>query len=333
MSSDRRSRPGGPPRRRPAEDEYEEPRQPRRDPRRRTAYVPRQGAPRPTRPPEQPSPGEARRRRGPDSRRQRSQQPQHRSRREEPEYPAEDPQDTYEAYPESHEVDDDHVIDDERVTAPPPRQRRRSQRGYRSDPGQQRGHDRYEDAYPDPRYEPEYDDEYDDYDEGYEDSFIDEDDWYEEEAAAGAYSPPRQRSPRQSRAAPRPSFRISRPNLPRPAMPSRIKQAALVQDRSALALIGVLLLSTAATALLVMNRVDGLAPGFATHVSASGIPEQFRSETALWRLPLMAGALFLMNLVLAWFFGQYSRFSARFLLGTSLIVHALIWVALLRLAF
>jgi hypothetical protein len=115
-------------------------------------------------------------------------------------------------------------------------------------------------------------------------------------------------------------------------MPARIKQAALVQDHSALALIGVLLLSVAAMALLVMNRVDALAPGFATHISASGIPEQFRSETALWRLPLMAGALSLMNAVLAWFFAQYSRFSARFLLGASLIVHALIWVALLRLA-
>jgi hypothetical protein len=333
MSSDRRSRPSGGPRRRPAEDEHQELRQPRRDPRRRTAYVPRQGAPRPNRTTEQAPTGDRRRRRGPGSPQQRQPQPQHRSMRDEPHYILDDDHDAYEEYPESLGVDDDHVIDDERLPVSPTRQQRPERRGYRPVPRQQRADDQYGDAYADPRSDPQYSEEYEDYEERYEDSFIDEDDWYEEEAAAGAYSPPRQRAPRQSRSGARAPIRVSRPNIPRPAMPSKIKEAALVQDHGALALTGVLLLSAAAMAFLVMNRVDTLAPGFATHVSASGVPEQFRSEAALWRLPLMAGALFLMNLVISWVLAHHSRFSARFLLGASLIVHVLIWVALLRIVF
>ncbi|MDQ4045123.1 MAG: hypothetical protein M3173_06720, partial [Chloroflexota bacterium] len=295
MSSDRRPRPGAPPRRRPAEDELEEPRQPRRDPRRRTAYVPTQDAPQPRRSPRrQESPPSGRRAASP---RYRPQQPPYRAPRAEADYIYED--DDFDAYDET-DIVDDRVIEDERGYAPPPRQRRASRA-----PARRRA---ARDTYADPRHETEYlDDEYD-YDEGYEDSFIDEDDWYEEEAAAGAYSPPRQRSPRQRRP-------MSRPNLPRPVMPARIKQAALVQDQTALILIGALLVSVAAMAALTFNRVDSLAPGFATHISASGVLEDFRSETALWQLPLMAAALLLMNAVLAWALAGYSRFSSRFLLG------------------
>lgn len=98
-------------------------------------------------------------------------------------------------------------------------------------------------------------------------------------------------------------------------------------------MLGTLLLGTLAMALLTMNRVDSLAPGFATRITASGMPEDVRSEQALWELPLMAGALLLMNLVAAWFLAAYSTFSARFLLATSLLVQLVIWVALIRIAF
>lgn len=116
-------------------------------------------------------------------------------------------------------------------------------------------------------------------------------------------------------------------------VPARVRDAALVQDRRALYLIGGLLLSVLAMSLLTMSRVDELAPGFATHISASGVRENIRTETALWQLPLMAGALLLMNIVVAWFLAAYSVFSARFMLLTSVIVQVLIWVALIRIAF
>jgi hypothetical protein len=177
-------------------------------------------------------------------------------------------------------------------------------------------------------YEDEYADE--DYDH-FDDGFIDEDDWYEEEAAAGAYRP-RQRSARGA-ARSLPSVSMPRVTLPRPSVPVTVREAAIVQDQHSLALIGGLALSVIAMAILTMNRVDSLAPGFATHISASGLPQDVRTETALWQLPLMAGALLVMNSVIAWFLAPHSRFSARFLLTASVIVQVVIWVALIRIAY
>ena len=326
MSSDRRSRPGTPPRRR-ADDVYDDAPESRRDPRRRTDYVPRQEPSAPRRTTSRPAAPADDRRRAPA--RQRPQQPPYRTRQPEPDLLYGDEElngfDYYDA--------DDQVIEDEPLYEPAPRQRRPSRGGER-EPRQRAPRDAYADSYEAPRTRGgQLYDEYE-YDEGYEDSFIDEEDWYEEEAAAGAYSPRRARAPRQARSLPRPAISMpKRPNIPRPVMPSRVKEAALVQDQPALILFGTLLLSAVAMALLTMNRVDSLAPGFATHISASGIREAFRSETALWQLPLMAGALLLMNAVLAWVLAQYSRFSARFVLGTSIIVHVLLWVAFFRIAF
>lgn len=116
-------------------------------------------------------------------------------------------------------------------------------------------------------------------------------------------------------------------------MPVRVKEAALIQDHRALMLVGVLLVSVVAMVMVTMNRLDELAPGFATHISASGLAESVRSEKALWQLPLMAGALLLMNVVAAWFFAVHSAFSARFLLATSFLVQLVVWVALIRIAF
>jgi len=121
--------------------------------------------------------------------------------------------------------------------------------------------------------------------------------------------------------------------LPRPTVPNAVREAALAQDRESLSLIGVLVLSLIGMALVTMTRVDTLAPGFATHISASGVREAFRSETALWQLPLMAGAMLVMNVVLAWFLAAWSTFSARFVLIASILVQVVIWVALLRLAY
>lgn len=323
MSSDRRSRASGRPRQRPADRERATPSQERRDPRRRTAYVPRRKSSRAATS-EQPDAGPPQRRR-PDPPRYRTQQPPYRA-------PREEPVDDYDFI----DVDeaDDRVIENDRDYAPP---RSRSNRRPQAAPRSRQPEPVYEDDYYDDTpygADPYADDEFDDYSDGYDDSFIDEDDWYEEEAAAGGYRPRGRTTRRRSAPSlPRPSISISRPNVPRPVVPVRIKEAALVNDRSALILLGALLLSTLAMALLTMNRVDSLAPGFATHVTASGIQEEFRSEEALWRLPLMAGALLLMNAVAAWVLANYSTFSSRFLLATSLLVQLVIWVALIRIAF
>ncbi len=321
MSSDRRSRPVNR-RRRQTEDDIEQERpSQRRDPRRRTSYVPRQGSGRSSRPAQDEYDESQPERRAPATQRYRPQQPPYRSTRREQaeEYDYLDA--TY---------DDDRLISDDRARARPTRRAAEQPAGRTrrkpSRPQQDLYAEEYDDAYGD-----EYAEEYDDA--GYDDSFIDEDDWYEEEAAAGAYRPRQRAARRGAPAIPRPSISISRPNIPRPVVPARVREAAIVQDRGAMLMLGVLVLSAIVMALITMNRVDSLAPGFATHITASGLRDDVRSETALWQLPLMAGALLVMNLVAAWFLATWSAFTARFVLISSLVVQVLIWVALIRLAF
>jgi hypothetical protein len=320
MSSDRRSRPVNRPRRRPPEEEFAPERSPARDPRRRTPYVPRQDTARTAQPSQRMYRDDVDE--PPARTRHRPQQPPYRASREEP----------LETYDDLEEIDeyfdsdeyDDRVIADDRSYAPGRTRSddRASQRRYAARPSSRASETEL------------YSDEYaDDYDDHFDDGFIDEDDWYEEEAAAGAYRPRQRASRGGARSMPRPNVTLPRPNLPRPSVPIALREAALVQDRNSLIIIGGLVLSVVAMALLTMNRVDTLAPGFATHVSASGIPEDVRSESALWQLPLMAGALLLMNTVIAWFIAPHSRFPAQFLLITSAIVQVLIWVAVIRIAF
>ena len=166
-----------------------------------------------------------------------------------------------------------------------------------------------------PAYDPytqnqygEYDNEYDDVYGEYEDDFTE-------------YDEPRRPTRPQ----------ISMPPISRPSLPPAIRNAALVNDASALGFIGTGIASLVAMAILVANRVDELAPGFATHVSASGVLEDVKSETALWNLPLMATMLTLMTLVMAWFIAPIDRFASRFVLGAGLLVQFVTWVALIRI--
>lgn len=160
---------------------------------------------------------------------------------------------------------------------------------------------------PKPVYEPEEDN----------DPYIEYDDDFSE------YDAPR----RQAR--PRPP--VSMPTIKRPTMPSAIANAELVSDVPALGLIGAGIVSLVAMSIVVGNQASSLAPEFATHVSASGLLEDYRTESALWRLPVLSLAFTLMNLVIAWFTAPIDRFASRFVLAAALIVQAIAWVAVIRI--
>lgn len=321
MASDRRSRDGDRLRRRrlPSDrtgrDQADAQQEPLRSQsqRRRTSYVPRKGSGQPRRfasdDPEFNDPPDARTARC-------AQQPQYRE-----EAPQLDQYDYYE------EPDDDRAFTSSAV---PPSRRERG----RPAPASRRSRDHYpEDDQYRLRRSQDIESE-DDYSDQFDDSFIDEDDWYEEEIAAGAARSRSSRARgRSARTTPRPSISLPRPNLPRPTVPVKVREAAIVQDQNAIILCGALLLSVLLMALFTSNRVETLAPGFATHISASGLQESIQSESALWQLPLMAGALLLMNAVLAWFIAQRSQFLSRLFLITVAIVHVLIWVAFVRIAY
>lgn len=133
------------------------------------------------------------------------------------------------------------------------------------------------------------------------------------------------------RPAPRQRPQLTMPAMSRPSLPPAIANAAIVGDRVALSLFGAGVVGLIAMAILTANRVDSLAPGFATHVSASGILEDIRSEGALWNLPIMATMLTLMAAVIAWFTAPIDRFASRFVLGAALLAQFVAWVALFRL--
>lgn len=318
MSSDNRFRPPERSRRVRRPDDQEQQQSGRfseshRDPRRRTSFVPRQGSGRAIQPPSsRPT-------------RQRDAREPEREPRQPVRPPTRRPQnEEVEPYGGPDDEQDDELLDVGNGYAQPTDRQARGQRG--ADELRNNRPPRPADGL---GGESDADDGYGD---RYDDSFIDEDDWYEEEAAAGAYRPRRPSSKRGSGSRGRRPA-ISRPNIPRPVMPARIKEAALIQDSRALIMLAALVVSAAVMALVTMNQIDDLAPGFATRVSASGLPEAIRSESALWQLPLMAGVLVLMNAVGAWFLSPHSEFSARFLLATSILVQILIWVALFRIAF
>lgn len=128
----------------------------------------------------------------------------------------------------------------------------------------------------------------------------------------------------------KPQIRVSKPNLPRPTIPPAIANAALVNDRTSLALIGVGLFGLALMAIILSNRIDGVADVIATHVSASGALEDMKGRNALWRIPLLSTMLMVMNIVAAWFFATVDRFAARFILAASLVVQFVAWIALIR---
>jgi hypothetical protein len=129
---------------------------------------------------------------------------------------------------------------------------------------------------------------------------------------------------------PRPQVRLNKPNLPKLSMPQSISRAELVNDIPSLAMIGGAILSAAIMAIVVSNRLDVLSLTIPTHVSASGVPENLRGRDAIWGLPLLTSALSLMNIAAAWFFARIDMFAARFMLGASLLIQFIAWVAVLK---
>lgn len=139
--------------------------------------------------------------------------------------------------------------------------------------------------------------------------------------------PRRQRPARRSL----PSVRIPDVRMSRPSIPPAIAQAAIVNDQVSLIIIGVKVLSLGLMAVYVANQIDTLPEVIATHVSASGVLENFASRSAIWQVPLLAGMLSLMNVAAAWFIASIDMFASRFLLAASLLVQFIAWVALFRI--
>lgn len=177
-------------------------------------------------------------------------------------------------------------------------QRQRTQRRYDPEPVE---------VYPDEDDELYNDDPY----LGYEDDQIDR-------------RPPRRARTTRQRPA------ISKPNLPSISLPKSVTDSPLLADMPSLVMIGMAIVSVALMSFLVSDRISVLGDTIATHVSASGDPENIRGRDAIWNIPLMAGMLMLMNVAAAWIISRIDGFAARFLLASGLLVHFVAWVALFK---
>ncbi len=85
--------------------------------------------------------------------------------------------------------------------------------------------------------------------------------------------------------------------------------------------------------LVVANRQASVPDAFIVHFNAAGVPDRWGVPSFLWRLPLMATMLTLMNLLIAWAIAPHDRFASRFALCASLVLHVVVWIALFRYLF
>ena len=137
----------------------------------------------------------------------------------------------------------------------------------------------------------------------------------------------------RGRAAPRPRATTRREPRPisKPRLPATVRGADLVGDQRALLLLGLGAFGLLVMAALTGNRVGDVSDGLAIHVDAYGRPDRWGTAGIVWRLPLLAGMVTLMNLIVAWVVSRRDRFASQFLLGSALVVQLIAWVALVSL--
>jgi hypothetical protein len=151
-----------------------------------------------------------------------------------------------------------------------------------------------------------------------------EDEYYEDEYN---YAPPRRRAGlSRTRGRPRPA-----PRPPSMTVPPAIGAAIAAQDRSVLGLLGVATGGILLMTLVLASRLGNLPDVLPIHLDASGTPDLWGTKTTLWRIPLAATMITLINTVTAWYLTPRDPFAARFLVGSALLAQVIAWIALFLL--
>ncbi len=137
---------------------------------------------------------------------------------------------------------------------------------------------------------------------------------------------------------PRPARRPAGRRAPRPAvalpsfrMPAGLLSGDLVGDRIASALFAASLAGALLMAIVLLTQIGRLPEVLVVHLDAAGIPDRWGTPRVLWRLPLIAFGVTLMNAVVAWYVARLDRFAARFVLAAALVVQIIAWAALFSL--
>lgn len=112
-----------------------------------------------------------------------------------------------------------------------------------------------------------------------------------------------------------------------------IISAAAPQTRFIAAVLGIGLISLVFMAATVAGRMSSLPDWLPIHLNAEGTPDRWGTSSTLWRIPLMVLFLSLMSAAVAWAVGKRDPFAVKFTLASTLLVHALCWIALVNLAW
>lgn len=139
----------------------------------------------------------------------------------------------------------------------------------------------------------------------------------------------RRTAPATSRRRP-PARSIGRPvvSVPNVTMPRFVAEADLIGDRPGLVLLGISVFSAALMAAITSNLVGRVDPTIGIHVDAAGFTDRWADAASLWRIPLLVTMVTLINFTIAWFTASFDRFATRVLLGGTLLVHVVAWMAL-----
>ena len=104
-----------------------------------------------------------------------------------------------------------------------------------------------------------------------------------------------------------------------------------IQLQSVAGVLGVSLLSLLLMIIVLAIRIGSLEPWIPIHLNAEGTPDLWGTRSTLWRLPLMAGVFTVMSAAVCWFMAKRNAFASRFAMLSVLLIHALIWIALVHL--
>jgi hypothetical protein len=114
------------------------------------------------------------------------------------------------------------------------------------------------------------------------------------------------------------------------AVPRVVSGSSLVADQTALALIGISVVSILVMALLLVVRMGGIPSPVVIRLDAAGNPNLWGPPSVLWRLPVMSLFITIMFLVIAWFLHPLDRFAARFALGAAIVAQLVAWAAVIQ---
>ena len=158
-------------------------------------------------------------------------------------------------------------------------------------------------------------------------------DEYEFDEWPGQTEAPRLEEPRYPGAGrTRRRIAVPRRQLATPKLGTAVKFANQF-DRPLLIILGVGAISLVLMAATVATRRSQLVGWMPIHLNAAGSPDRWGSPSTLWRLPLMVAMISLLGVVIAWFAAKRDAFVVQFVLASSLLVHALCWIALINLAW